>query len=199
MREEQIVRLIDKWTRRFARTIPNGDEDKSDMVAKFRECMFLGKGFLEKDSVVRASRFLMTWGINKRAKHFINLPLITKKRMFAKDPNMDKVYDMSGRYFNLAKETLLKGDRLTEKIDFDEFDEEAIVSEMAALRDGVRDLNKPVADELIVEIRYDLNLIRNPWADEVSNRMLQFMDTLLSTERKEINERCLASQSKYDS
>ena len=69
MEDSECIELITKLLSKFARTIPDNDPDKEEMIANFRTLLDDVRNCLAEDPKIKASKFLMTVGLKYREKN----------------------------------------------------------------------------------------------------------------------------------
>ena len=94
--------------------------------------------------------------------------------------------------FELAKKTLLTGDRVVKEIN-----SAKLIEEAKELRDSVRDFNQKDARAICSETILDINLMACPGANMVSLRIADMFMGMPRPKRKQLRTKAEANQKKY--
>ncbi len=188
--------LISQLVSRFADTISDADDDKKEMIDKFRQYLETELNELQANPVIGSSNFLMKMGLRSKARNVIKLKLNAKKRLLnVRDENLEKLRNLSLKLFELAKKTLLKGDRLSPSMKLDDISH--ITVDLCKFRDSVKDYNLEEAHKECSRAGFDLNLIYVPGATMASNRIIAWFNQLPPETKENIHQNRVKCMEKY--
>jgi len=192
MKDSNYNKLIIELTRQFEKSIPDDEKDKAELVNQFKNYMEKERDNASRNIVVRSSSYLMEKMLRSKANQLIETDIITKKKSLLKDENFEELMQRSIQAFEIAKKTLLAGDRVVKEINSVE-----LIEEVKELRDSVRDFNQKDARAICSETILDINLMACPGANMVSLRIADMFMGMPRSKRKQLRAKAEANQKKY--
>ena len=185
MSDSEYERLVEGLVEKFSMRLPAGDEDNPRMVDGFRAFLEQQREDLSKRPA-GSNDFLLKRELTQSTKRIIKLDLASKKRMLVRDESLERLKGLQRKYFELAKKTFLKGDRLLS--DMNIYDLFQIADEINCLKAGVREFNAREAWHLGSETWLDANFIYVPGNKEISLGLEDFVRNCPNKTKREFKK-----------
>ena len=168
--KEELESLIFKLTTDFEKTIPEEENERTEIIAAFKNYLYLAVKTIQESNSKFISKDLESIKsvLNGIAKDFSNKDVESIKRTLLMDSAFEEIRKKSSAIFEMAKSTMSgKGKNV-------EVDIVTETENMQSLFKSVKEYNQKQAQKLISEAIVDLEYIAHSNEDNLSLRLYQF-------------------------